>query len=622
MKKTSKSFYIFMVVVLSVLLSLGATATAASHPFKDVMARYDESVSYFYNEGIIKGKSNTEFGTYDSLKRGDAAVILSGALGLDTKNAPDAGFKDVNNRIKAHVNALVKKGVIKGFNDTEFSPDTHLTRGQMAAILVRAFDLGKYAKETPFTDLSPTFKGDIEALYGANITGGITATKYGTNELIKRGDFTVLLYKTMNLEKDEVEVKSIKELNPIHAPMGATLAEVDLPQEVEVVYDDNTTGKKKVQWATTEFDTNIEKEYVLQGTVEGTTLKASVKVVVHNPAVQQPNDIVVLKGTSLTNANLPKQVKLSYYGTSVNRNVTWDTANLDLNEVGTYVLDGDIERLSRNTTIKVIVSGIDVEKLQDIYVVKGTDIDDVELPGTVKLNYPDRSHEYKNITWNASGLDLNKVGEYTLTGAIDDTSWTTTVKVIVTEGEYPDKVELDKTSVTLLRGTSVQLTATLNPSAVTNKNVKWTSDNKSVATVDQNGKVTALAKGTAVITVTTANEKTAKATITVVEDTIPYLEVNAEASTIRGNIREIQLSMQNDSPNSLILEKIEVYENNELKKTFTKSDFQTEGYSTVIAPNSIKSVNLELRPRIGTNNSFVKIYISLNGETFIYTRSL
>ena len=101
-------------------------------------------------------------------------------------------------------------------------------------------------------------------------------------------------------------------------------------------------------------------------------------------------------------------MKLTYYGTSVNRNVTWDTANLDLNEVGTYVLDGDIERLSRNTTIKVIVSGIDVEKLQDIYVVKGTDIDDVELPGTVKLNYPDGSHEYKNITWNTSGLDLRQ----------------------------------------------------------------------------------------------------------------------------------------------------------------------------------------------------------------------
>ena len=108
--------------------------------------RYDESVGYFYNEGIIKGKSNTEFGTYDSLKRGDAAVILSGALGLDTTSAPDAGFKDVNNRIKGHVNALVKEGVINGFSDTEFSPDTYLTRGQMAAILVRAFNLEKYTQ--------------------------------------------------------------------------------------------------------------------------------------------------------------------------------------------------------------------------------------------------------------------------------------------------------------------------------------------------------------------------------------------------------------------------------------------------------------------------------------------
>ena len=70
------------------------------------------------------------------------------------------------------------------------------------------------------------------------------------------------------------------------------------------MYDDNTTGTKKVQWNTTELDTNIEKEYDLQGTVEGTTLKASVKVVVHNPVVQQPNDIVVLKGTSLSESSI------------------------------------------------------------------------------------------------------------------------------------------------------------------------------------------------------------------------------------------------------------------------------------------------------------------------------
>ena len=45
---------------------------------------------------------------------------------------------------------------------------------------------------------------------------------------------------------------------------------------------------------------------------------------------------------------------------------------------------------------------------------------------------------------------------------------------------------------------------------------KWTSSNKSIATVDKNGKITATAKeGKATITVTLASGKTAKVAVTV-----------------------------------------------------------------------------------------------------------
>lgn len=69
------------------------------------------------------------------------------------------------------------------------------------------------------------------------------------------------------------------------------------------------------------------------------------------------------------------------------------------------------------------------------------------------------------------------------------------------------------------KGETVQLTATVTPENAADKSVTWASSNTNVATVDANGKVTAVANGTCTITVTTTDgEKTATSTITV---TIP-----------------------------------------------------------------------------------------------------
>lgn len=68
-------------------------------------------------------------------------------------------------------------------------------------------------------------------------------------------------------------------------------------------------------------------------------------------------------------------------------------------------------------------------------------------------------------------------------------------------------------------GGTYQLTATVMPENATNKNVTFTSSNPSVATVDTNGLVTAIAKGSFTITVTTEDGNyTATASSTVKED--------------------------------------------------------------------------------------------------------
>lgn len=77
-------------------------------------------------------------------------------------------------------------------------------------------------------------------------------------------------------------------------------------------------------------------------------------------------------------------------------------------------------------------------------------------------------------------------------------------------------VSLDQNALTLTEGDTVQLTATVEPADATNKDVTWSSNDEAIATVDANGKVTAVDTGTTTITVTTEDgNKTATCAVTV-----------------------------------------------------------------------------------------------------------
>ncbi len=77
-------------------------------------------------------------------------------------------------------------------------------------------------------------------------------------------------------------------------------------------------------------------------------------------------------------------------------------------------------------------------------------------------------------------------------------------------------VSLSPENLTLKPGESASLTATVLPNTAVNRNIRWDSSDPSVASVDQNGTVTAYRSGTAVITVTTEESGfTASTTVTV-----------------------------------------------------------------------------------------------------------
>ena len=128
-----------------------------------------------------------------------------------------------------------------------------------------------------------------------------------------------------------------------------------------------------------------------------------------------------------------------------------------------------------------------------------------------------------------------------------------TYAIAYTDKKLVTGVTLTPETATLTQaGQSVQLTATVAPADATDKSVTWTSSNTKVATVDANGKVTAVANGTCTITVTTVDgSKSATSTITV---KIPATESgNSGNSTDNtGNTGNTNNTNNNQTQNSTV----------------------------------------------------------------------
>ena len=89
-------------------------------------------------------------------------------------------------------------------------------------------------------------------------------------------------------------------------------------------------------------------------------------------------------------------------------------------------------------------------------------------------------------------------------------------------------LELDQTDISLNKGTSQTLKVTVKPDNATDKNVTWASSKTDIVTVDNSGKVTAVAKGIATITASCGG-KTATCKVTVI---IPVESITLNQTSI------------------------------------------------------------------------------------------
>ncbi len=150
----------------------------------------------------------------------------------------------------------------------------------------------------------------------------------------------------------------------------------------------------------------------------------------------------------------------------------------------------------------------------------------------------------KNVTWSTENSGIATVsdgvvtavsaGNTTITVTTEDGSYTDTCSVTVTEKIINvESVSLDKTSITLTEEDTEQLTATVSPENATDTSVTWSTENSSIATVSQDGLVTAVGAGTTTITVTTTDSsKTDTCVVTVNAKTVSVDSVSLNKNTL------------------------------------------------------------------------------------------
>ncbi len=138
----------------------------------------------------------------------------------------------------------------------------------------------------------------------------------------------------------------------------------------------------------------------------------------------------------------------------------------------------------------------------------------------------------RTVTWSSSNTAVATIDEYGK--IIARTAGATTITVTSSNGKtaqcaltvnadvvHVSGVYLHTTDLEMKTGSNYSLSYYITPSNATNKAVTWKSSNTAVATVDATGKVTAVAVGTATITVTTTDGgKTATCQVKVVSNNI------------------------------------------------------------------------------------------------------
>ncbi len=288
----------------------------------------------------------------------------------------------------------------------------------------------------------------------------------------------------------------------------------------------STATNKKVTWETENKKiATVDKNGVVTGLKEGTTY---ITCTTNNSGKTATCKVVVKKGVLSKKVTLNKTKISIYDGKTYTLKATVSPSNTTTKTLKWSSSDTSVAKVSSKGVVTAVAPGtavitcktkdtgktvkctVTVKKVVPKSVAIDKDYYQVGYKKSIQLTAtisPSNSTD-KTLVWTSSNPKYAKVSS---TGKVTGLKSGKTVTITVTtkSGKRVDTcqvrvgtvsvtgVELNKTSAVVGPGGNLQLKATVSPSTATNKKVKWSSSDESVATVDSNGLVTGVTVGKA-----------------------------------------------------------------------------------------------------------------------------
>ncbi|MBO5350401.1 MAG: Ig-like domain-containing protein [Alistipes sp.] len=224
----------------------------------------------------------------------------------------------------------------------------------------------------------------------------------------------------------------------------------------------------------------------------------------------------------------------------------------------------------------------------------------------------------KSVSWSSSDsaiasvsqsglVTAHKAGSAQITVTTEDGGYT--ASCVVSVGQYVSQIALDTTTATLYTNETLQLNATVTPNDATNKSVAWTSSNPTVASVDQNGLVTALSAGSVTITVA-AQDGSGIENSCVVTVLQHATGISLSSSSLSMGINDSQTVTVGFSPNDASNTNFTVESSNTAVATVTKSES-----SIIIKAISCGSATITVTAEDGGYSATCEIIVNLFSQT-------
>jgi hypothetical protein len=192
---------------VALLVGTMSAAASADPQYDDVPADHPfaSDIAWLAGEGVTRGcnpPTNSQFCPSKPVTRGQMAAFMVRALGL-TDSGGISFVDDDSSVFEEDIERMAAAGITAGCNppvNDRFCPDKAVNRGQMAAFLVRGLNLSERSGERFVDDDSSVFEVDIERIATAGITTGCNPPandRYCPETLVTRGQMAAFLHRAL-----------------------------------------------------------------------------------------------------------------------------------------------------------------------------------------------------------------------------------------------------------------------------------------------------------------------------------------------------------------------------------------------------------------------------------------